>query len=51
MIYEVSNLQFSYNKQVPFLQDINFSVNKGEILSIIGANGAGKTTLLKCLLG
>ena len=33
------------------LKNISFSLQKGEILSILGRNGAGKTTLLKCLLG
>lgn len=33
------------------LEDINFSVDKGEVLAIIGPNGAGKTVLLKSLIG
>ena len=33
------------------VQNMNITVNKGEIHGIIGSNGAGKTTLLKCLAG
>ncbi|TWX69799.1 ABC transporter ATP-binding protein [Colwellia demingiae] len=32
------------------LQDINFTVNKGEVIGIIGPNGAGKTSLLRCII-
>jgi len=45
---EVKNLNFSYGKNL-VLDNINFSANEGEILSIIGPNGSGKTTLLKCI--
>ena len=31
------------------LRDIDFSVNKGEVISIIGSSGSGKSTLLRCI--
>ena len=33
------------------VENVSFSVEEGEIFSIIGLNGAGKTTIMKCLLG
>ena len=33
------------------LHDLNFTVDKGSILTVIGRNGVGKTTLLKTILG
>jgi ABC-2 type transport system ATP-binding protein len=33
------------------IQNINLTINQGEILGILGPNGAGKTTLLKCMTG
>ncbi|SFD00574.1 ATP-binding cassette, subfamily C [Bacillus sp. 491mf] len=42
---------FSYKKnEVINLQDIHFSLRKGETLGIVGRTGSGKTTLLKCLI-
>lgn len=34
-----------------FKENLNFTLNPGEILSVLGPNGAGKTTLLKCIMG
>lgn len=46
----VHNLFFSYT-QKPFIQDMSFSVSKGEIFGFLGPSGAGKSTLQKILLG
>lgn len=48
MILEINNLKFKYNSH-NILNNVNFSVEKGEILVILGPNGVGKTTLLKCI--
>lgn len=51
-IIEVSGLSYRYTEEHPWvLKDINFTVNKGEWLSIVGHNGSGKSTLAKCLNG
>lgn len=47
---KVENLNFSYTKK-PFLEDINFVVNRGEIFGFLGPSGAGKSTLQKILTG
>ena len=44
----VENLKKSFGT-LEVLKGVSFSVNKGEILSIIGSSGSGKTTLLRCL--
>jgi len=48
MQLEVKNLQVSYGK-IRALHGIDFSIDKGEIVCIIGANGAGKSTTLKAI--
>ena len=47
---QVSHLSFSYTKK-PFIQDMSFSVSKGEIFGFLGPSGAGKSTVQKILLG
>lgn len=47
---KVSNLSFSYTKR-PFINNLNFGVNKGEIFGFLGPSGAGKSTLQKILIG
>ncbi|MDD6195157.1 MAG: DUF3744 domain-containing protein, partial [Lachnospiraceae bacterium] len=50
-VLEVEHLDFSYDEGRQILRDINFSVRKGEMLSIVGKNGAGKTTLSNLICG
>jgi iron complex transport system ATP-binding protein len=44
----VNNLSFQYATN-SVLKDVNFTVDKGECVAILGTNGVGKSTLLKCL--
>lgn len=46
----VKNAYFSYTDQ-PFVENINFEVNKGEIFGFLGPSGAGKSTLQKMMTG
>lgn len=47
---EVNRLTFSYGKK-PFINDMSFSVENGEIFGFLGPSGAGKTTLQKIMTG
>lgn len=50
-VLAVEHLSFAYDDKHPILHDIDFSVQKGEMLSIVGKNGAGKTTLSNLICG
>ncbi len=45
---EVKNIKKSFGKTL-VLKDISFTLEKGEVLAIIGSSGSGKTTLLRCI--
>ncbi|MGN1320211.1 MAG: amino acid ABC transporter ATP-binding protein [Acutalibacteraceae bacterium] len=47
-LLEVKGISKSFGK-TRVLKDVSFSLEKGEVLSIIGSSGGGKTTLLRCL--
>ena len=49
-VLEVKNLQTSYNGHIA-LENINFSVNEGEYICLVGENGSGKSTLIKTIVG
>jgi len=47
----IKNLCFSYSGSKPFIKNMSFSVNQGEIFGFLGPSGAGKSTLQKILTG
>ena len=51
VLLEAEHLSFQYNKKRKILQDINFQIREGEMVSIVGTNGAGKSTLAKVICG
>ena len=50
-LLEVKNLCFGYSRGQHTLQNVSFSIGKGEMVSIVGRNGAGKSTLSKLICG
>lgn len=45
---ELQHLQKKYPNSIP-LKDVNVTINKGDVIAIIGASGCGKSTLLRCI--
>ena len=50
-ILEVEELKVGYGDNLPIIENMSFSLKKGERLAIVGKNGAGKSTLAKALCG
>ena len=51
MILEANNLRKTFANGTKALQGVNFSVNQGEFVVILGASGSGKTTILRSING
>ena len=50
-ILEIKHAEFSYNHKENIFNDVNLSLENGDVLCILGPNGTGKSTLIKCING
>ena len=50
-LLRVEHLDFGYTPEKRTLQDVSFTIHKGEMVSVVGRNGAGKSTLAKLICG
>lgn len=50
-LLRVENLSFGYTPEQQNLENVSFTIHKGEMVSIVGRNGAGKSTLAKLICG
>ena len=48
--FKIKNVDFSYDKNKPLIEDLNFSLNSGQRLAVVGPTGCGKTTLINLLM-
>ncbi|WP_066893536.1 ABC transporter ATP-binding protein [Clostridium nigeriense] len=48
-VVEFKDVSFSYDESTKVLKNVNFKVNKGEKIALVGATGAGKTTIVSLL--
>ena len=51
IVIAFQNVSFSYDRGHPVVEELSFSIRRGEAVGLIGANGAGKSTIMKLLLG
>lgn len=48
---ELKNVSYTYDNNIYVLKNINLTLKKGEIISLVGRNGSGKSTLIKLIAG
>lgn len=48
---ELNNVHTSFGKKLKMLQDVSLTINKGEIVCLLGSNGSGKTTTIRTIIG
>jgi ABC-2 type transport system ATP-binding protein len=48
---EIKHVSKTFNREIKAIDDVDFTINDGEIVGFIGLNGAGKTTLIKMMTG
>ncbi|GHT40971.1 ABC transporter ATP-binding protein [Bacteroidia bacterium] len=51
VLFTATNINFAYNTQRLWKNNLNFQITSGERIALKGANGSGKTTLIKLILG
>ncbi len=51
MIIKIRDLHKNFEGNIEILKGVNLDIEKGEVVSIIGASGGGKSTLLRCMIG
>ncbi|WP_159651272.1 ABC transporter ATP-binding protein [Vibrio atypicus] len=50
-LIDVTDLTYSYDGEKNALEDVNFTIQRGEFVSILGKNGSGKSTITKLIMG
>ena len=47
---DINNVSFSYNPEIPLIQNLNLAVKSGQKIAIVGPTGCGKTTFINLLM-
>ncbi len=50
-ILQLKNITAGYERGVPVVEELDFTLHRGELLAVVGGNGAGKSTMLKIMAG